>query len=396
MGRGNHGSRPVGGVPGVSGAEHAAFDGDDEGGPGAVRGSGDRPAVGAAGAGGGVRGAAVARCAGARGSGSPGGAGAGAGRVVGTREGDRIRRAHGDGGGAGGGGGAGRWRGGGRGGGREPGAVEAGGGTGGGTGGWVAGQGAAGTRWTRTVMLAKGRTVLVTAAAADGGSPVQPSLEGTGKNAAGYQEYRRVRDGATMVEIPEGEFLMGNLETEGAPQPHTVYVSSFLMDKLPLTVGLYKRFAAATGRALPPDPYWGVEDDYTVAFVRWDEGKAYCEWAGGRLPTEAEREKATRGTDGRTFPWGSDPPSDERAVYGRYWGELGNDKVGARPAGAGPYGLLDSEGNMWEFCEDWWDPDYYKSSAPKDPRGPKTGQSRVVRGGSWDSRWVTLKAARRN
>ena len=249
---------------------------------------------------------------------------------------------------------------------------------------------------SRTVMVVKGRTVLVTPVAADGGSPSQPALEPAGNNAQGYAEYRRARDGATMVEIPEGEFLMGNLETEGAPLPHTVSVSSFLIDKLPLTVGRYKQFAAATGRPLPPDPYWGVHDDYPVAFVRWDEGKAYCEWAGARLATEAEREKANRGTDGRTFPWGSDPPSDERAVYGRTWGQLGNDTVGVRPAGISPYGVLDSEGNMWEFCEDWWDPDYYKVSPKQDPRGPKSGQSRVVRGGSWDSRWVTLSAARRN
>src|SRR5262245_46141635 len=189
---------------------------------------------------------------------------------------------------------------------------------------------------------------------------------------------------------------MVNLQTEGAPQPHTVYVSTFLMDKLPLTVSRYRRFATATGRPLPPDPYWGVHDEDPVAFVRWDEGKAYCEWAGGRLPTEAEREKANRGTDGRVFPWGSEPPSDARAVYGRFWREQGNDTVGVRPTGVGPYGMLDGEGNMWEFCEDWWDLDYYKVSPAKDPLGPKTGRARVVRGGSWDSRWVTLKTARRN
>jgi formylglycine-generating enzyme required for sulfatase activity len=246
------------------------------------------------------------------------------------------------------------------------------------------------------VSVVKGRTVLVAPGAAGSGAPPQPLLTPTGKNPEGFQEYRRVRDGAIMVEIPEGEFLMGNLETEGAPLPHTVYVSSFLMDKLPLTVGRFKRFAAATGRPLPPDPYWGVHDDFPVAFIRWDEARAYCEWAGGRLPTEAEREKATRGTDGRMFPWGSEPPSPERAVFGRYWGEQGNDAVGIRPAGASPYGLLDTEGNMWESCEDWWDPDYYKSSPQKDPTGPKTGWARVERGGSWDSRWVVLSASSRN
>ena len=197
-------------------------------------------------------------------------------------------------------------------------------------------RGASGSVVSRTVSVVKGRTVLVAPGAAGSGAPAQPSLTPTGKNPEGFQEYRRVRDGAIMIEIPEGEFLMGNLKTEGAPLPHTVYVSSFLMDKLPLTVGRFKRFAAAMGRPLPPDPYWGVHDDFPVAFVRWDEAKAYCEWVGGRLPTEAEREKATRGTDGRMFPWGSEPPSPERAVFGRYWGEEGNDAVGMRPAGASP------------------------------------------------------------
>jgi formylglycine-generating enzyme required for sulfatase activity len=199
-----------------------------------------------------------------------------------------------------------------------------------------------------------------------------------------------------MVEIPEGEFLMGNLETEGAPQPHTVFVSTFLMDKLPLTVRLYRAFATATGRPLPPDPYWGVHDDDPVSFVRWDEAKAYCEWAGGRLPTEAEREKGTRGTDGRLFPWGSEPPSPERGVFRRNWGQQGNDTAGVRPAGASPYGLLDTGGNMWEFCEDWYSPDYFATSPKNDPPGPKTGRARIVKGGSWDSRPTVLSASSRN
>jgi formylglycine-generating enzyme required for sulfatase activity len=257
-------------------------------------------------------------------------------------------------------------------------------------------RGASGSVVSRTVSVVKGGIVLVAPGAAGSGAPPQPSLTATGENPEGFQEYRRARDGAVMVQIPEGEFLMGNLETEGKPLPHTVYVSSFLMDKLPLTVGRFKRFAAATGRPLPPDPFWGVHDDFPVAFVRWDEAKAYCEWAGGRLPTEAEREKAARGTDGRMFPWGNEPPSPERAVFERYWGQEGNDAAGIRPAGASPYGVLDAEGNMWDFCEDWWDPDYYKASPQKDPPGPKTGVARVVRGGSWDSRWVALSASKRN
>ena len=244
----------------------------------------------------------------------------------------------------------------------------------------------------RPVLVVKGRTVPVTTD--DAGASA--ALKATGKNAAGFDEYRRERDGATMIAIPEGEFLMGNLATEGKPLPHTVSVSRFLIDKLPLTVARYRKFAAATGRPLPPDPYWGVHDEDPVSFVRWDEAKSYCEWAGARLPTEAEREKAARGTDERLFPWGSEPPSPERAVFRRNWGQQGNDTAGARPSGASPYGLLDAGGNMWEYCEDWYSPDYFASSPKQDPAGPKTGRARIVKGGSWDSRPTVLSASSRN
>ena len=105
---------------------------------------------------------------------------------------------------------------------------------------------------------------------------------------------------------------------------------------------------------------------------------------------------ATRGTDGRMWPWGSEPPTPERGVFRRDWGDLGNDAVAIRPAGASPYGLLDTGGNMWEYCEDWWDADYFKSSPPNNPAGPKTGRARVVKGGSWDSRPTVLSASSRN
>jgi formylglycine-generating enzyme required for sulfatase activity len=248
----------------------------------------------------------------------------------------------------------------------------------------------------RVVSVVKGRTVLVSPEAVDGVAEAQPLFTPAGTNPQGFSELRRARDGAVMVRIPEGEFVMGTLETEGKPQPHQVYVSAYLMDKLPVTWGLFKRFAAATGRPLPPEPYWGIHDDHPVSFIRWDEGQAYCEWAGGRLPTEAEREKAARGTDGRKFPWGNEEPSPDRGVFRRNWGYEGTDAVGIRPAGASPYGLLDTGGNVWEYCQDWYDPDYYKSSPREDPTGPGTGRARVVRGGSWDSRPTVLGASCRN
>jgi formylglycine-generating enzyme required for sulfatase activity len=248
----------------------------------------------------------------------------------------------------------------------------------------------------RVVSVIRGRTVVVTPDPTGDDPPAGLPFTPAGKNTEGFAEFRRARDGAVMVRIPEGEFTMGNLETEGKPLPHPAYVSAFLMDKLPVTWRLFKRFAAATGRPLPPQPFWGIHDDYPVAFVRWDEARAYCEWAGARLPTEAEREKAARGTDGRKFPWGNEEPTSERAVFRREWGYAGNDAVGIRPAGASPYGLLDTGGNMWEWCEDWYAPDYYESSPRENPMGPRTGRAHVVRGGSWDSRPTVTSASCRN
>jgi sulfatase modifying factor 1 len=86
----------------------------------------------------------------------------------------------------------------------------------------------------------------------------------------------------------------------------------------------------------------------------------------------------------------------ERGVFRRNWGQLGNDTAGARPAGASPYGLLDTGGNMWEYCEDWYSPDYFASSPRNDPAGPKTGLASIVKGGSWDSRPTVLSASSRN
>ena len=223
-------------------------------------------------------------------------------------------------------------------------------------------------------------------------------LVAIGPNPSGYEEYRRERDGAIVVKIPEGEFLMGNQEAERQPLEHRVHVSGFLMDKTAVTWRQYKRFAGATSTALPPhEPYWGIHDDQPAVFVTWDEANAYCEWAGARLPTEAEREKAARGTDGRMYPWGNEEPDSGRAVFRRSWGHhAGTDAVGAHPSGASPYGLLDMGGNVWEWCADWYDENYYAASPPRDPKGPPTGRSHVVRGGSWDSRPDVLSCSVRN
>jgi len=250
----------------------------------------------------------------------------------------------------------------------------------------------------RIVRVPEKRTVLVELNRPSPTSGAVPyGLAALGKNASGYEEYRRQRDGATVVRIPAGEFLMGNARTERQPLEHRVYVSEFLMDKTDVTWAQYKRFAGATLTPLPPDePYWGILDDHPAVFVTWEEAKAYCEWVGGRLPTEAEWEKAARGTDDRKFPWGNEEPTPDRAVYRHAWGYPATDAVTAHPSGASPYGLLDMGGNVWQWCADWYDDKYYEVSPARDPKGPTSGQARVVRGGSWDSRPDVLSCSCRN
>jgi len=256
-------------------------------------------------------------------------------------------------------------------------------------------RGRAGRVVRRVVRVEENRTAMVSLALSEAAAY---RLVPLGKNGQGYAEYRRERDGAVVVRIPAGDFLMGNREAEGQPLEHKVYLSSeFLIDKTAVTWRQFKMFAGATGRSLPPNPpYWGILDDHPAVFVTWEEAKAFCEWSGGRLPTEAEREKAARGTDDRMYPWGNEEPNTERAVFRRGWGDVATDPVGAHPSGASPYGLLDMGGNVWEFVADWYDVKYYEVSPQRDPKGPRTGLARVVRGGSWDSRPSVLSASVRN
>ena len=204
-------------------------------------------------------------------------------------------------------------------------------------------------------------------------------------------------DPVPMVTIPAGEFLMGNSEGKGRadewPQ-RSVYLDEFAIDQVEVTNERYLAFVATTGHRSPPNPYGagplssakGIEQ-LPVVQATWYDAKAYCSWAKKRLPTEAEWEKAARGTDGRLFPWGNEPATSKRANFDREWEEEKTlYPVGSMSDGDSPYGVKDLSGNAREWVQDWYDPEYYKHAPDRNPQGPdEKGVVRSIRGGSWHS-----------
>lgn len=219
----------------------------------------------------------------------------------------------------------------------------------------------------------------------------------------------RPEDLTPMVPIPAGEFLMGSAGRDGLPdeQPQKrVFLDAYSIDKFETTVGRYAKYLVATGED-PPD-FWSqvnpeANADLPVVGVDWDQASKYCKWAGKRLPTEAEWEKAARGTDGRRHPWGNEGATTQFANFGRggtfaYTKSL--EKVGSYEAGKSPYGVYDMVGNVWEWVADWYDRNYYKSMPDKNPKGPEKSErpdrpERVIRGGSWVKVPMVVRAAGR-
>ncbi len=152
------------------------------------------------------------------------------------------------------------------------------------------------------------------------------------------------------------------------------------MDKTEVTWRQFQKFARATGASLPPAPLWGTPSDYAVSAVTFDEAQAYCQWVGGRLPTEAEWEKAARGTDGRQYQWGNEWDPDRCNLLDG--GPHRQESVSSFPECLSPYGLVDMAGSLWEWCADWY-ADGYPEGPARDPKGPPTGDARVLRGASW-------------
>jgi len=212
----------------------------------------------------------------------------------------------------------------------------------------------------------------------------------------------QVRDaeGMTMVYVPAGEFEMGSEDGDPDESPiHTVYLDAFWIDQTEVTNGQYEK-CVSTGACTKPsstssytrNAYYDDLQyvDYPVIYVDWYQAQAYCQWSGGRLPTEAEWEKAARGTDGRIYPWGNN--LDPEIYYDPNTGDT--TQVGSFSSGASPYSVLDMVGNVWEWVADWYGT--YPSGKVNNPMGPESGDARVLRGGSYSDTTVrTLRSTYR-
>jgi len=224
------------------------------------------------------------------------------------------------------------------------------------------------------------------------------------------------KDGAPMIKIPEGEFLMGDNDGPRNERPeHTVYLDSYYIDQFEVTMERYQAFLDDTYHEYPPlwDDGAALEEakDRPAVGMAWESAKTYCEWAGKRLPTEAEWEKAARGTDGRRYPWGHMQPFVDIARYNlgttgwvSYQTTLAavtsgtegmSIRHGLKQGTKSPYGLYHMAGNASEWVADWYDRSYYYESPEKNPQGPKEGERKVYRGGSWEDPPTRLRVTAR-
>jgi formylglycine-generating enzyme required for sulfatase activity len=245
-----------------------------------------------------------------------------------------------------------------------------------------------------------------------------------------------------MALVPAGEFLMGSpADSDGLPdeQPQRlVLTGTFLIDRNEVTNAAYERFVQATGHRAPMNanpastvweknaPISGI-GNHPVINVSWEDAVAYCTWMGRRLPTEAEWEKAARGTDGRRYPWGNEWDF-KKANSASYWagrtidfqsgadweafwirgegskiskdkgikGEVLTMPIASFPESTSPYGLHDMAGNVAEWVQDWYNPNYYKDAPLSDPQGPSRGAIKAMRGGSWLKPAISLRTSDRD
>ncbi len=200
-----------------------------------------------------------------------------------------------------------------------------------------------------------------------------------------------------MAYIPAGEFEMGDPRGASEEKPaHKVYLDAFYIDKFEVTNAQYRTFVKETGYRQPSYQYdrkWGA-DKKPVIGVSYEDAEAYAEWAGKRLPTEAEWEKAAKSGKIQRYPWGNKwQPAYANTLESR---KGGTAEVGSYLQDATPYGVYDMLGNVAEWCSDWYSLAYYQSSPKRNPKGPPKGRTKVIRGGSWNTAGKSIGISTRN
>jgi formylglycine-generating enzyme required for sulfatase activity len=203
---------------------------------------------------------------------------------------------------------------------------------------------------------------------------------------------QEMQDTANMVFVKGGTFDMGSTQYPNEMPVHSVTLDDFWIDKYEVSVAEYRSFCEATGRAMPEkEPAWGWKDDYPMVNVSWLDAEAYAQYVGKRLPTEAEWEYAARGgSKSNNYLYAGAPYAQ---LVG--WFE-GNSANTAQPRGLkkpNELGIYDMSGNVWEWCQDYYAS--YPSEHQTNPKGPKTGINRVIRGGSWFGNAANLRVANR-
>ena len=219
-----------------------------------------------------------------------------------------------------------------------------------------------------------------------------------------FSMYRTMvgNEGREMVEIPEGPFTMGYNQGDPDESPaHPVYLKTYFIDLKEVTQSEYDRFVKMTKREKPQVPVFEedivklIGPDFPVVGIGWNDAFAYCRWAGKRLPTEAEWEKAARGEGQRLYPWGKEFTYAYSNIGGDDDGFPYLSPVGSYEMGRSPYGVYDMMGNVAEWVADTYDAHYYEHSPFRDPPGPDTTEFKVIRGSTWRDSKLNARLTKR-